>query len=409
MRLNALFLALALTACSDKFDSDDIDPNAANDDGGSDISYGSDGSDGTEDNSENEDNDGDGFTPAQGDCDDSNSTIYPSADEFCNGQDDDCDGDIDDADDLAAGQGDTMYEDNDGDGYGNPLVSGLACEFSEGWVTDNTDCDDTEASAYPGGVEVNWNDIDEDCDGADFDLAGCLDRAVAQTAVDLQDGSAWSVPDFYGTYDLTITLPVVGATTLTGAGFGEVTNQQANITSQSSSIYADGDDFAATFESSLGYNDSTSPFIMSVGIAPSYWTFGYAGITVGSIITAAINLVTTVPEGFDGSVDCAGSVAPKAADFDGTVALTVNASAETVTAEVNLTSNVTEFTEGDASLSSLSGGLCGNDIIDVIAGYIGIGSTYTFLNENLATVGDEMVNNYQNALEDNIFAECSGD
>jgi hypothetical protein len=39
------------------------------------------------------DNDGDGFTVAQGDCNDNNATIYPGAEEICDdGIDQDCDG-----------------------------------------------------------------------------------------------------------------------------------------------------------------------------------------------------------------------------------------------------------------------------------------------------------------------------
>ena len=41
--------------------------------------------------------DGDGFL-ACNDCDDSDGAQYPGADEYCNGEDDDCDGDIDEDD-----------------------------------------------------------------------------------------------------------------------------------------------------------------------------------------------------------------------------------------------------------------------------------------------------------------------
>ena len=43
----------------------------------------------------------------------------------------------------------TYYRDADGDGYGSgvPLA---ACEQPVGWVTDNTDCDDTDDRAHPG-------------------------------------------------------------------------------------------------------------------------------------------------------------------------------------------------------------------------------------------------------------------
>jgi hypothetical protein len=43
------------------------------------------------------DMDGDGYTPNQGDCNDSNPNVYPWAIEICNGLDDDCDGYTDDS------------------------------------------------------------------------------------------------------------------------------------------------------------------------------------------------------------------------------------------------------------------------------------------------------------------------
>jgi hypothetical protein len=40
--------------------------------------------------------DKDGFTESNGDCDDTNSEIYPGAIEYCNGFDNDCNGELDD-------------------------------------------------------------------------------------------------------------------------------------------------------------------------------------------------------------------------------------------------------------------------------------------------------------------------
>ena len=60
-----------------------------------------------------------------------------------------------------------FYEDADGDGYGNPGAAVSSCEFEvDGYVMDNTDCDDTFAGAAinPGAEEICDN-IDNDCDG----------------------------------------------------------------------------------------------------------------------------------------------------------------------------------------------------------------------------------------------------
>ena len=99
-----------------------------------------------------------GFVADGTDCDDADATINPAAAEACNGVDDDCDGDVDE------GVMDTWYADTDGDGYGDPAATTLACTVPSGHVADDTDCDDTDAAVFPGADE--WcNGYDDDCDG----------------------------------------------------------------------------------------------------------------------------------------------------------------------------------------------------------------------------------------------------
>lgn len=62
--------------------------------------------------------------------------------------------------------GQTIYfADTDGDGFGNPEVCMVACSQPAGFVTDNTDCNDDNATIFPGAPEICGNDIDENCDG----------------------------------------------------------------------------------------------------------------------------------------------------------------------------------------------------------------------------------------------------
>ncbi|WP_420578558.1 MopE-related protein [Ekhidna sp.] len=69
--------------------------------------------------------------------------------------------------DDEAGDADTItaYEDNDNDGFGDPETKAELSELTDGYVLDNTDCDDTNAAINPDATEIPDNDVDEDCDG----------------------------------------------------------------------------------------------------------------------------------------------------------------------------------------------------------------------------------------------------
>ncbi len=112
-----------------------------------------------------------GHVGVSGDCDDSDATIHPDAEESCNGKDDDCDGEVDEETADAT----DWYADADGDGFGagDPTE---ACFAPDDHVADDTDCDDTEETVYPGAEELPYDGIDQDCDGEDLlDLDDCDD------------------------------------------------------------------------------------------------------------------------------------------------------------------------------------------------------------------------------------------
>jgi hypothetical protein len=109
--------------------------------------------------------DGDGYTPATGDCDELHAAIHPGAHEVCNSIDDNCDGNIDEGVLLP------FYQDWDADGYGNPSYVCDACVAPAGYVVDATDCDDGDATISPGNTET--------CDGRDQDCDGLVDEDLS--------------------------------------------------------------------------------------------------------------------------------------------------------------------------------------------------------------------------------------
>ncbi|MCB9761452.1 MAG: FG-GAP repeat protein [Alphaproteobacteria bacterium] len=139
-----LYVSVFLVACGDKEADDSVDSASATD------------------------LDGDGFsTPV--DCDDGDPAVNPLAVEVCDGVDQDCDSSVDEGVLI------DIFADVDGDGFGDPATATQACGTTEGRVLDHTDCDDADATVFPGAEEVCDDGVVNDCDGTLEDaMAGCV-------------------------------------------------------------------------------------------------------------------------------------------------------------------------------------------------------------------------------------------
>jgi len=136
----------------------------------------------------------DDYVAEIGDCDDEDGEIYPGAPEFCDDLDSDCDGEFTDVEPENA---DSVYRDEDGDGYGDPDNSERACPDDD-WVKDGTDCDDSDPDSYPGATEIWYDGIDQNCDEmSDFDqdLDGYDAYAHLDEGLDCDDGDDTIHPD----------------------------------------------------------------------------------------------------------------------------------------------------------------------------------------------------------------------
>jgi len=131
-----------------------------------------------------------------GDCNDGRADIGPDAEEICDGLDNNCDGEVDGEDVVGA---EVWYPDGDGDGYGDMDNGQSACSQPKGWLSDGSDCNDSDAQINPDGTETcdgtdedcdgtideDTEKIDEYCDGVDNNCDGTVDEDTAL------DASVW--------------------------------------------------------------------------------------------------------------------------------------------------------------------------------------------------------------------------
>jgi large repetitive protein len=110
------------------------------------------------------------------DCDDIEPSIYPGADEYCDGSDNNCDGSIDENTAIDAS---IWYLDTDGDGYGDSSNTVIDCSQPTNYTSDGTDCNDSDNSIYTSAPEL--------CDGI---INDCNTNILPTTETD-DDGDGY--------------------------------------------------------------------------------------------------------------------------------------------------------------------------------------------------------------------------
>ncbi len=132
------------------------------------------------------------------DCDDNNLNVHPGTKEICDNQtDDDCDGDVDG---NCACQTITLYRDSDGDTYGAFSDSLDICDNENppnGYVDNNTDCDDSNVDIFPGALGNNDCAPILDVTNAS-ELRNALNTATPGTTINIHSGI------YYGKFEVNV-------------------------------------------------------------------------------------------------------------------------------------------------------------------------------------------------------------
>ena len=133
------------------------------------------------------DNDQDGDTvEVDVDCDDTNAAINADAVEVCDGDDNNCDGVVDE------GSGVLGWADMDNDGYGDPTAPVTTCGGDDPLIADNDDdCDDGNGDIHPGAAEECTDTFDKNCDGSFGTVDNDADGVVACEECDDRQASVY--------------------------------------------------------------------------------------------------------------------------------------------------------------------------------------------------------------------------
>lgn len=130
------------------------------------------------------------YSDSNTDCDDGDADVHPMAYEFCDGMDNDCNGLMDDEEGYYLPDMKEGFLDTDQDGYGAiGVAAGAWCTLPTGYVRDNSDCNDSDASIYPGAIDVFDDLIDADCDHVDTNVCALSQISTCTEKVMMPSGN----------------------------------------------------------------------------------------------------------------------------------------------------------------------------------------------------------------------------
>ena len=321
-----------------------------------------------------------GYVGNSTDCDDTRASVNPGAAEVCDGIDNNCNGQVDE------GVKTTYYLDQDHDGYGNPNNSVQDCKQAAGYVTNNTDCDDSRATVHPGATEICGNGIDDNCDGQ-IDESCILYTFYADADADGYGNANSSTTNYTGIApagyvadktDCDDTKATVNpdAVEICGNGIDDNCNGQIDEGCTIYTFYADTD--------ADGYGNANSSITNYTGIAPAGYVADKTDCddTKATVNPAAVEICGNgIDDNCDGQIDEGCILYTFYADADADGYGNANSSITNYTG-IAPTGYVSDNTDCDDTKATVNPGaveICGNGIDDNCNGQIDEGCTiYTF-------------------------------
>jgi len=99
-----------------------------------------------------------------------------------------------DDNDASVHEENTFYQDSDQDGYGNVYVTQIVCgtRVPDGFVANHDDCNDNDSSINPNASEV-CNHIDDNCSGVVDDV----DESLITYFYEDKDADSYGNPDHH--------------------------------------------------------------------------------------------------------------------------------------------------------------------------------------------------------------------